>query len=84
MGSTNYGKLSNVSIIPIATNLAIAANTLLPGSTTTLPLTGGAGEAPGSANGSGVNIRQTYEFYLSCVNNNIVRISGGTIGFPVL
>lgn len=84
MGSTNYGKLSNVSIIPIATELAIAANTLLTGSTTTLPLTGGPAEAPGGANGSGVNIRQTYEFYLSCVNYNIVRVSGGTIGFPIL
>jgi hypothetical protein len=84
MGSTNYGKLSNVSIMPIASTLAIAANSLLAGSTTTLPLTGGAAEPPGGANGSGVNIRQTYEFYLSCINNNIVRISGGTIGFPVL
>ena len=84
MGSTNYGKLSNVSIIPIASTLAIAANSLLAGSFTTLPLTGGAGEIPGLANGTGVNIRQTYEFYLSCINNNIVRIAGGTIGFPVL
>ena len=84
MGSTNYGKLSNVSIIPQASVLAIAANSTLPGSTTTLPLTGGPGETPGEANGSGVNIRQTYEFYLSCINNNIIRISGGSLGFPVL
>jgi len=84
MGSTNYGKLSNVSIIPQASVLAIAANSTLAGSTTTLPLTGAPGEAPGGANGSGVNIRQTYEFYLSCINNNIIRISGGSLGFPVL
>ncbi len=84
-GSTNYGKLSHISIIPQATSLAIAANNPGAGSATTLPLiTVGVDEGINSANGSGVNIRQTYEFALTAVNSNIVRISGGAIGFPIL
>ena len=52
MGSTNYGKLTNVSIQPRAVS--------------NLP--------PGN----------TYEFITTAVVNNIVRISGGALGFPVL
>ena len=86
MGSTNYGKLSHVSIRPQASTLAIAANSSSNGSTTTLPIINFAPAADivTSANGSGVNIRQTYQFILNCVNNNIVRISGGSLGFPIL
>lgn len=84
MGSTNYGKLTHVSIRPQASDLAIAANSSSPGTQTTLPLTFGAPTDYDGVNGSGVNIRQTYEFILNCVNNNIVRISGGSLGFPVL
>ena len=88
MGSTNYGKLSNVSIIPYATDLAVAANAQ-PGpvpSTTTLPLSEAGDQqlGPTSINGSGVNITQKYQFMLDCVNFNIVRVSGGTLGFPIL
>jgi hypothetical protein len=50
MGSTNYGKLTNVSIIPAASDAAKA-----------LP-------------------SQTYDFIVTAVNNNIVRIAGGTLG----
>jgi hypothetical protein len=55
MGSTNYGKLTNVSIQPVASDQAIiqAAS-------------------------------QKYEFVVTAVNNNVVRISGGALGFPVL
>ena len=66
MGSTNYGKLTNVSIVPEASAQAvIAAN-------------------GGGAAGSGANYAQTYEFIITAVNNNIIRISGGALGFPVL
>lgn len=59
MGSTNYGKLTNVSIVPEASAAAVAeANDA---------------EWP-----------QTYEFIVTAVNNNIIRISGGALGFPVL
>lgn len=65
MGSTNYGKLTNVSVVPQASPAAIAA-------------AGGTGGNPGS------NYPQSYEFVVSAVNNNIIRISGGALGFPVL
>jgi len=65
-GSTNYGKLTNVSIVPEASAVAIAA-----------------------ANGvgppfSGTDYVQTYTFVTTALNNNIIRISGGSLGFPVL
>ena len=59
MGSTNYGKLTNVSIVPEASAAAVTAS--------------------GSGGGS-----QTFEFIITAVNNNIIRISGGALGFPVL
>ena len=59
MGSTNYGKLTNVSIVPEASaGAVVGAN--------------GSGAA-----GSGVDFAQTYEFCVTAVNNNIIRISGG-------
>jgi len=66
MGSTNYGKLANVSIVPSASSDAIVAS---------------AGQGPVN---SGTNYTQNYEFIVTVVNNNIVRIAGGALGFPVL
>lgn len=64
MGSTNYGKLTNVSIVPVASDDAVAAA------------------------GTGLNtyntVNQKYDFITTAVNYNIVRISGGALGFPVL
>lgn len=66
MGSTNYGKLTNVSIVPEASTSAILA-------------------ANGSdVTGSGYFYPQTFEFIVTCINNNIIRVSGGALGFPVL
>ncbi|CCV02506.1 Major capsid protein [Armadillidium vulgare iridescent virus] len=56
MGSTNFGKLTNVSIIPHASNFA---------------KTGAAGTGPA---GSGQNFAQSYEFIITALNNNIIRI----------
>lgn len=67
MGSTNYGKLTNVSIIPRGSDGAVAASA---GNSTTP--------------GTGFNQGQKYEFIITAVNNNIIRISGGALGFPVL
>jgi hypothetical protein len=64
MGSTNYGKLTNVSIVPEASQAAI--------------------NAAGGSGGQGANFAQSYEFIVTAVNNNIIRISGGALGFPVL
>lgn len=66
MGSTNYGKLTNVSIAPEASAAAITA------------------ASGGGAAQTGTNFAQTYEFLVTCVNNNIIRVSGGALGFPVL
>ena len=65
MGSTNYGKLTNVSIVPQASKAAQdAANQ-----------SGTAGTSDAT---------QTFEFIITAVNNNIIRVSGGALGFPVL
>ena len=66
LGSTNYGKLTNVSIVPAASPAAIVG-------------AGGTGAAA-----SGQDYAQTYEFIIIGLNTNIIRISGGALGFPVL
>ena len=53
MGSTNYGKLTNVTLSPTA--------------------------GPGAA-----NVKSDSDFLVSVVNYNVIRISGGALGFPVL
>lgn len=61
MGSTNYGKLTNVSVVPEASAGAVAG-------------ANGSGAA-----GSGADYAQMYEFIVTAVNNNIIRISGGKL-----
>jgi hypothetical protein len=67
MGSTNYGKLTNVSIRPEASNYAVVS-------------------AGGTSTGfSNINtFNNSYDFIVTVVNNNIIRVSGGALGFPVL
>ena len=67
MGSTNYGKLTNVSINPTASPAAKAA------AVTTVPTAA-----------SATSLNQQYQFIVTAVNNNIIRVSGGALGFPVL
>jgi hypothetical protein len=73
MGSTNYGKLTNVSLqfqaSTDATNAAAAAGTMA---------------APGVLASSGAPFSQTYESIIMGLNHNIVRVSGGALGFPIL
>jgi hypothetical protein len=66
LGSTNYGKLTNVSMSPEVSDAAKTG-------------AGGTG-----ALGSGQDYPQTYEFIVVGLNNNIIRVSGGALGFPVL
>lgn len=75
MGSTNYGKLTNVSIVPEPS----AGTRVVPAGAVPLvtPLVGG-------DDAQGANFQQTWEFCTTAVNNNIIRISGGALGFPVL
>jgi hypothetical protein len=74
MGSTNYGKLTNVSIVPEASQDAVNAATAA--GATALAATNTALQ--------GASFNQNYEFIVTAVNNNIIRISGGALGFPVL
>jgi len=73
MGSTNYGKLTNVSIVPEASARAILC-----------------AQGLGGPGGGGLQVvapttfKQVYEFIVTAVNNNIIRVSGGALGFPVL
>ena len=67
MGSTNYGKLTNVSIAPVASESAINASKGI--------------EVTGDTQSM---VLQTFEFITTAVNNNIIRVSGGALGFPVL
>jgi hypothetical protein len=66
LGSTNYGKLTNVTIAPKASQAAVLA---------------AGGTAPA---GSGADYTQTFEFVTVAINSNVIRISGGACGFPVL
>lgn len=65
-GSTNYGKLNNVSFIFTPSPQSIEGNS-------------GTGPA-----GSGADYAQKYETVIMSVNHNIVRIAGGTLGFPII
>lgn len=66
MGSTNYGKLTNVSILPQATSACTDY-------------------ASGIQSGQQVaSSKNSYQFITTAINNNIIRISGGALGFPVL
>jgi hypothetical protein len=71
MGSTNYGKLTNVSIVPVASKYAVTVN-------------GPQGDTSAAAAAKGTDFKQTFEFIVTAINNNIIRVSGGALGFPVL
>lgn len=64
-GSTNYGKLTNVSIQTKPTADAITA-------------------AGGGLAAQGAKDPQLYEFVCLVVNHMIVRVAGGSLGFPVV
>jgi hypothetical protein len=77
LGSTNYGKLTNVSITPEASEEAKAAAAEgvdgKPQCKECTPAFTGV-----------YDTKQTFDFIVTAVNNNIIRISGGALGFPVL
>jgi hypothetical protein len=74
MGSTNYGKLTNVTFQFAPSTAAQTAGASV-----------GTVAAPNANNVSiGAGVTQTFGFILVVVNHNIVRISGGALGFPVL
>lgn len=64
LGSTNYGKLTNISLRLTASQ--DAQNSAVPTAATLQ------------------TVANAFLFVASAVNNNIIRISGGALGFPVL
>ena len=76
MGSTNYGKLTNVSIVPEASGDAI------------LTSRGGGDKFPHTKDtdipANGGDFVNTWVFVVTAINNNVIRVSGGALGFPVL
>ena len=100
MGSTNYGKLTNVSLYvnpsqaaveyhldPNCNNQtgAVTANAgFVYTSSCSTPVPGNAANPDNLQNNVRYCEKQNYEFVVTAVNNNIVRISGGALGFPVL
>jgi hypothetical protein len=74
MGSTNFGKLTNVSI-QITPSLAAQ---------TSASSTGTLSNPNTTLVNQGAGLQQTFDFILVAVNHNIVRCAGGALGFPVL
>ena len=74
LGSTNYGKITNVSMVLHLSKLAAAAGNASATSKVDVGL---------GTNGE-LTVPQKYEFVCTAINNNIVRVSGGALGFPVL
>jgi hypothetical protein len=72
MGSTNYGKLTNVSIVPFS---SAAQN-----NSSYYTLSGLSAGAPSQTVFGTLGVVGTkYDFITTCVNNNIIRISGGKL-----
>jgi hypothetical protein len=96
MGSTNYGKLTNVSLYinPSLAAVTAATQVSFPNFAAGTKLTSlsqicvGGHSYPSNCTGLDAVVyycqQQTFEFVVTAVNNNIVRISGGALGFPVL
>lgn len=63
-GSTNFGKLTNVSIAPEASDGAV----------------NGANGNSSNAVSTGISFPQKYHFIVIAVNYNVIRISGGALG----
>ncbi len=85
----NYGKLTNVIFAFAASSEAISASTLpvLTVGTVTSPVTAGDGTitAPNPSYGSaGAPIKQTFQTFIQVISHNVVRVSGGVLGFPAL
>lgn len=77
-GSTNYGKLTNVSVSPIMSEMAIACAGKY--ETAGIPEIWKNVEEKRKA---GVHSPQKYEYVHILQCNNVIRVSGGALGFPI-
>lgn len=83
LGSTNYGKLTNVSITPEASEQAKGAAAATPNASGVIDALPHCVRCTPAYTGV-YETKQTFDFIVTAVNNNIIRISGGALGFPVL
>jgi len=101
LGSTNYSKLANVSLV---SDSSLAANsaalgfgqndniggggdlsaTIQPGVSTSIPIGSNAAAAGGLVVTDGDGQAQTWQYVIRALNWNISRVSGGSLGLPVL
>ena len=91
LGSTNFGKLTNVQLnVQTTTDLSMGGvpeNDTVSGQQNMVNLLSDSNNyaVAGSRSGSNVSsVDVSYQLMLTAINNNIVRISGGALGFPVL
>ena len=77
-GSTNYGKLTNATIVVYPSDSAVAA--VNPTAVIAPPGSGGFRYTVAG----GVPQAQTFGTAIVAVNHNFVRVTGGALGFPVL
>ncbi len=85
LGSTNYGKLTNVSIAPTPSNYASWSATADPtqdGLLITDPVTWAERYPDWNTayqNNKNIIYPNSYSFFVTAVNNNIIRVSGGKL-----
>jgi len=89
MGSTNFGRLSNVSLNLVPSIAAQSAGstggTLLEPNVNPVPTENGVPADPNNTWATqGAGLQQIYEGVIVSINYNIIRIAGGALGFPVL
>lgn len=77
-GSTNFGKLNNVSL---CFELSSDAQASAAGA---WPQSAGTNAVPGVTRANGGDFKQVFETVITAVNWNIGRVAGGAFGFPVL
>lgn len=86
-GSTNFGKLTNVTLSHTMSDAAVAVNapTTTVGAQTVVSVPGLVSPlAADTFANNGAPVKQNFQLVASVVNSNVVRISGGALGFPVL
>ena len=89
LGSTNFGKLTNVQLnVQTTTDLSMCGtgkSSALGHQQVVNTLDNTLNYATREQSGSNTtSIDVSYQLMLTAINNNIVRISGGALGFPVL
>ena len=91
LGSTNFGKLTNVQL-NVQTTTDLSMGGVNPSNTNSgqqamvnvLGYSNNYAVAGSVSSNNYTSVDVSYQLMLTAINNNIVRISGGALGFPVL